>query len=56
MIRAYLFYPFMIGLFLWLYVKDVHWIFGLAIIVAIFIIDPIWRLMARNALSMWKKR
>jgi len=54
--RAYLFYPLMIGIFLWIYVNDAHWIFGLMVIAAIFILDPIWRRMAKSALLMWKNR
>ena len=50
-IRAYLFYPVMIGVFIWLYLQGAHWIFGLAVIIAILILDPIWRVMAVN---MWK--
>jgi len=55
-IRAYLFYPLMVGIFIWLYVKDAHVIFGLMVIVAILILDPIWRRMAQNAMRMWKNR
>jgi hypothetical protein len=46
--HAFLFYPVMIGLFLWLYFTKAHWIFGVAVIVAILILDPIWRTLARN--------
>jgi len=48
---AYLFYPVMVGLFLWLYIKGTHWIYGLAVIVAILLIDPIWRVLAANMLK-----
>jgi len=48
MARAVLFYPAMIGLFLWLYFTDAHWVFGAAVIIAILILDPIWRVMASN--------
>ncbi len=52
--RAFLFYPAMVGLFLWLYVKGAHWIFGLAVILAILILDPIWRIMAGKAVRAVK--
>jgi len=59
MARAYLFYPAMIGLFLWLYIRDAHWIYGLAVIVAILIIDPIWRILLKSIFkaihNKWKK-
>ena len=53
---AYLFYPVMVGLFLWLYVKDAHWVFGLIVIVAILILDPLWRRIGRNIVRLWKSR
>ena len=56
MTRAYLFYPLMIGIFLWLYIKDAHWIFGVMVIAAILILDPIWGAMAKNAMRMWRKK
>jgi hypothetical protein len=55
MARAFLFYPTMIGLFLWLYIKDAHWVFGIAVIVAILFLDPIWRIMATNIIKTVKK-
>jgi len=54
--RAYLFYPVMIGLFIWLFVTGAHWVFGLAVIIAILVLDPIWRVMAGNALRLWRSR
>ncbi len=51
-----LFYPVMIGLFLWLYAADKHWIFGLFVIAAILILDPIWRIMGRRALEILTAR
>ncbi len=53
---AYLFYPAMIGLFLWLYFNQAHWGLGLMVITAIFILDPIWYRLAQNAIHMWKNR
>ena len=49
--QAYLFYPVMVGLFLWLYIKGAHWIYGLVVIAAILSIDPIWRILAANMLK-----
>lgn len=51
-----LFYPLMIGLFIWLYITDKHWIFGIAVIVAILILDPIWRVIGRRALEIFLTR
>jgi len=55
MARAYLFYPLMVGVFLWLYIKGAHWVYGLAVIVAILILDPIWRILAANTLKSIRK-
>jgi len=51
-----LFYPVMIGVFLWLYFTDKHWIFGLLVIAVILALDPIWRVMGRRALDMLTAR
>lgn len=56
MARVYLYYPFFIGLFLWLFFKDAHWGFGLAVIAAMLYFDRIWRAMARTAWRKWKGR
>ena len=56
MFHALAFYPIMIGLFLWLYVTNAHWIWGAAIIAGILIFDPIWRIMAKNILRMTQKK
>ena len=53
--QAYLFYPVLIGVFLWLYFTGAHWIFGLAVIVAILVFDPMWGILARNILRLFKK-
>lgn len=47
-----LFYPLLIALFLWLYFTDKHWIYGAAIIIAILILDPIWRVIGKRILEM----
>ncbi|PHS36649.1 MAG: hypothetical protein COA91_12185 [Robiginitomaculum sp.] len=56
MARAFLFYPVMIGVFLWLYIRDVHWIYGLAVIVAILIVDPIWRILLKSIFKAIQKK
>jgi len=53
---ALAFYPIMIGLFLWLYIKGEHWIWGLLIIAGILIFDPMWRAIGRNIISMVQKK
>lgn len=50
---AILFYPLMIGLLIWLYIKDAHWIFGVAIIGAVLWFDRTWWMMLRRMLS-WR--
>lgn len=55
-IQMFLFYPVMIGLFLWLYFQNAHWTFGAVIIAAILIFDPIWRIMARNVWRILQRR
>jgi len=47
-LRIYLFYPLMIGAFIYVYIKGYHWIWGLLIIVAILSIDPTYRLLWRG--------
>ena len=54
--KGLLFYPLMIGVFIWLYITDKHWVFGLAVIAAILFLDPIWRVMGRRALEMFSAR
>jgi hypothetical protein len=51
-----LFYPLMVGLFLWIYITGRHWIYGAIIIAAILILDPIWRVIARRCVQFWKSR
>lgn len=50
--QGLLFYPVMIGIFIWLYITDKHWFFGLLVIAAILILDPIWRIIGRRALEI----
>lgn len=48
LLRVYLFYPLMIAAFIYVYIKDYHWIWGLLIIIAILLIDPTYRLLWRG--------
>jgi len=52
---AFAFYPILIGLFIWLYIKDAHWIFGVMIIAVILVIDPIWRIIFTKIIS-WRPK
>lgn len=54
--RGLLFYPMMVGLFLWVYFTGKHFIFGLAIIAIILWVDPIWKIMWHKAIEIFKKR
>jgi len=54
--HALAFYPILIGVFIWLYFKGAHWIYGLAIIAIILIFDPIWRLLLKRVLSIIRKK
>ena len=49
--HAFLFYPVLIGVFIWLYVKSAHWIYGLVIVLAILVFDPIWKVLAKSVLQ-----
>lgn len=54
--HALAFYPILIGVFIWLYFKGAHWIYGAAVIAIILIFDPIWRVMFRNVLRLFSKK
>ena len=54
--HALAFYPIVIGVFIWLYFKGAHWIYGAAVIAIILIFDPIWRVMFRNVLRLLSKK
>lgn len=54
--HAIAFYPIMIGVFIWLYIKDAHWIYGLCVILIILIFDPIWRILGANILKLISKK
>lgn len=48
MFHALAFYPLMIAAFIYLYIKGAPWPFGLAIIIAILVFDPMWRMLFRQ--------
>ncbi len=50
---AFAYYPFIIGLMIWIYVKDYHWMWGVCVIIAALIFDPIWGLAARRIIG-WR--
>ena len=50
---AFAFYPITFGLLIWLWAKDAHWLWGLAVIIGVVILDPIWGLIARRIIS-WR--
>ncbi len=50
------FYPLMIGLFIWLYITDKHWVFGAIVIAAILLLDPIWRVVGRRLIDIFSEK
>lgn len=40
---AILFYPALIGMFIWLWIKGAHWGWGVLILGLILVFDPLWR-------------
>jgi hypothetical protein len=53
MFWAFAFYPLTFALLIWFWTKDAHWLWGLAVMAAVFILDPIWGLIARRIIS-WR--
>jgi hypothetical protein len=51
--RAILFYPAAIAIMIWLLLTGKHWIWGVAVLLAVLILDPIYRIMLRQILS-WR--
>ena len=51
--RAFLFYPAAIGAMLWLIVTNQHWIWGVGVLTAVLILDPIYRIILSSVLS-WR--
>lgn len=48
-----MFYPLVIGLFIWLYIKGAHWIYGLALIAVVLWFDRMWWILLRRILT-WR--
>ncbi len=51
--RAMLFYPAAIAIMLWLILTGQHWIWGVAVLAAVLILDPIYRIILRHVLK-WR--
>ncbi len=51
--RAFLFYPAAIGAMIWLVLTNQHWIWGVGVLAAVLILDPIYRIMLSSILS-WR--
>ena len=47
-----LFYPAMIALMIWLWWTGQHWIWGICVIAAVLILDPIYRVFARGLIQL----
>ncbi len=54
--HAIFFYPIMIGVFLWIWITEKHWVYGLTVVIALLIFDPVWRILAANIWRMIKER
>ena len=55
LLRAYLYYPLIVGLAIWLWLNDAHWIWGLALLIFVLMTDRIWLLVAKRVLS-WRPK
>jgi len=51
--RAFLFYPAAIAIMIWLIVTGQHWIWGIAVLAAVLLLDPIYRIMLTSIFS-WR--
>jgi len=51
--RALLFYPAAIGIMVWLTITGKHWIWGVTVLAAVLILDPIYRIILGSILS-WR--
>lgn len=51
--RALLFYPAAIAVMVLLIVTGQHWIWGIAVLAAVLILDPIYRIILRSIFS-WR--
>lgn len=51
--RAILFYPAAVAVMVWLILTGKHWIWGVLVLAAVLIFDPIYRIMLSSMLS-WR--
>lgn len=51
--RAFLFYPAAVAIMIWLILNNKHWFWGVLVLAAVLIFDPIYRIMLRSILS-WR--
>ena len=51
--RAFLFYPAAVAIMIWLLLTGKHWIWGVAVLAAVLILDPIYRIILRSVLK-WR--
>ncbi len=47
-LKAYLYYPFLIGAAVWIYVKDAHILWAVALVGFVWLYDPVIHLFRRN--------
>lgn len=51
--RAMLFYPAAIAIMVWLILTGQHWIWGVAVLAAVLVLDPIYRIILGSILK-WR--
>jgi len=51
--RAFLFYPTAIAVMIWLIITQQHWLWGVGVLSAVLIFDPIYRIILTSILS-WR--
>lgn len=39
---AFLYYPLLLALFIWLWINGAHWAWGAGVVVAMVVFDPFW--------------
>lgn len=52
---AYLYYPIIFGLAIWLTVKDVHWGYGVLLLIFVLLTDPLFRILYRRFRGIFKR-
>jgi len=55
LIQATLFYPIAFGIMIWLTLTGQHWGWGLLVIIAVLVLDPIYRIILGKVLS-WRPK